>query len=104
MEVLIITGMSGAGKSQATNALEDMGYYCVDNIPSAFARTASTLLANATLPFLLEIAGKGVKQALKDNAHLRKGLTAYDGKLTLEETALKQNRPLTDVNELVANF
>ena len=33
MEVLIITGMSGAGKSQAANALEDMGYYCVDNIP-----------------------------------------------------------------------
>jgi alanine dehydrogenase len=83
---------------------EGVKHYCVDNIPSAFARTASTLLANATLPFLLEIAGKGVKQALKDNAHLRKGLTAYDGKLTLEETALKQNRPLTDVNELVANF
>ncbi len=33
MEVLIITGMSGAGKTQAANALEDMGYYCVDNIP-----------------------------------------------------------------------
>lgn len=35
MELLIITGMSGAGKSQAANALEDMGYYCVDNIPPA---------------------------------------------------------------------
>ena len=33
MELLIITGMSGAGKSQATNALEDIGYYCVDNMP-----------------------------------------------------------------------
>ena len=33
MELLIVTGMSGAGKSQAANALEDMGYYCVDNIP-----------------------------------------------------------------------
>lgn len=33
MEVLIITGMSGAGKSQAVNTLEDIGYYCVDNMP-----------------------------------------------------------------------
>lgn len=33
MNLLIVTGMSGAGKSQAANALEDMGYYCVDNIP-----------------------------------------------------------------------
>ena len=35
MELIIITGMSGAGKSQAANALEDMGFYCVDNIPPA---------------------------------------------------------------------
>ena len=35
MKLLIITGMSGAGKSQAVNALEDLGYYCVDNIPPA---------------------------------------------------------------------
>lgn len=33
MELLIVTGMSGAGKSQAANALEDMGFYCVDNVP-----------------------------------------------------------------------
>ncbi|WP_312644458.1 RNase adapter RapZ [Hydrogenoanaerobacterium sp.] len=35
MEFLIVTGMSGAGKSGAANVLEDMGYYCVDNIPPA---------------------------------------------------------------------
>ena len=39
MELLIVTGMSGAGKSQAANALEDMGYYCVDNIPPAIIPT-----------------------------------------------------------------
>lgn len=33
MELLIVTGMSGAGKSQTANVLEDIGYYCVDNIP-----------------------------------------------------------------------
>lgn len=35
MEFLVITGMSGAGKSQAMNVLEDMGYYCMDNLPPA---------------------------------------------------------------------
>lgn len=33
MELVIISGMSGAGKSKAVGALEDVGYYCVDNIP-----------------------------------------------------------------------
>ena len=35
MEILILTGMSGAGKSLAANYLEDMGYFCVDNLPPA---------------------------------------------------------------------
>jgi len=33
MEILIITGLSGAGKSQAGNILEDIGYFCIDNMP-----------------------------------------------------------------------
>lgn len=35
MNCLIISGLSGAGKSQAMSVLEDMGYYCVDNMPAA---------------------------------------------------------------------
>ena len=70
---------------------EGILHYCVDNIPSAFARTAS-------------IADMGVEQALKADKHLRKGLTAYKGMLTLAETAKKQNRVLTDADELVKGF
>lgn len=33
MRFVIVTGMSGAGKSTALNRLEDMGYFCVDNLP-----------------------------------------------------------------------
>ncbi|HQY75244.1 MAG TPA: RNase adapter RapZ [Rhodoferax sp.] len=33
MEIVLITGMSGSGKSVALNALEDAGFYCVDNLP-----------------------------------------------------------------------
>lgn len=34
MEFIIVTGLSGAGKTQALHALEDIGFYCVDNIPT----------------------------------------------------------------------
>lgn len=36
MALIVVTGLSGAGKSIATNALEDQGYYCVDNLPPKF--------------------------------------------------------------------
>ena len=38
MEFLIVTGLSGAGKTQAAHYLEDLHYYCVDNMPSALLR------------------------------------------------------------------
>ncbi len=38
MEILIVTGLSGAGKSQAVNCLEDQGYYCIDNMPLAMMK------------------------------------------------------------------
>lgn len=34
-DVIIVSGMSGSGKSTALNALEDLGYYCIDNLPGA---------------------------------------------------------------------
>ena len=34
MEILIITGLSGSGKSRAASILEDIGYYIVDNLPA----------------------------------------------------------------------
>ena len=36
MRIILITGISGSGKSVALNALEDAGYYCVDNLPPRF--------------------------------------------------------------------
>ena len=76
-------------------------HYCVDNIPSAFSRTASTTLSNATLPFAKEIANKGVIKALEDNKHLRRGLTTFVGKLTLKETAEKLGIEFTAPEEAI---
>ena len=43
MEIVLITGMSGSGKSVALNALEDAGYYCVDNLPPELLLPFATL-------------------------------------------------------------
>ncbi|HQA51177.1 MAG: RNase adapter RapZ [Syntrophomonadaceae bacterium] len=56
IHILIITGLSGAGKSQAVNCLEDMGYYCVDNLPPA--------LLNKFVELSLQSEGKIEKVAL----------------------------------------
>lgn len=45
MDLVIVTGMSGAGKSTAAHALEDIGYYCVDNIPPALIRVMAEFSA-----------------------------------------------------------
>ena len=80
---------------------EGIMHYCVDNIPSAFAQTASTNLSNATLPYAMQIADKGCEKALKENKFLLKGLTCYKGKLTLEETAVKHGLELTNAYDIL---
>ena len=47
MEFLIITGMSGAGKSRAADVLEDLDYYCVDNMPVALLPRFAELCLDA---------------------------------------------------------
>lgn len=49
MEVLIITGVSGAGKSSAARVLEDMGYFCMDNLPPKLLSKAVSLGADSGL-------------------------------------------------------
>ncbi len=44
--IVLITGMSGAGKSSAMNALEDLGYYCIDNFPKELLPELNDLLLN----------------------------------------------------------
>ncbi len=56
--------------------------YCVANMPGAVPRTSTQALGNATLPFVLALADKGWRQALRDDAHLRAGLSTHEGQLT----------------------
>ena len=47
MEILLITGLSGAGKSRAADVLEDLEYYCVDNMPVALMPRFAELCLDA---------------------------------------------------------
>jgi len=73
---------------------EGIVHYCVANMPGALARTATQALNNATLPYILELANKGIKTALSDNKSLLRGLNIVGGKLTCNSVALAQNIPV----------
>ena len=51
MKTIIVTGLSGAGKSQAMNCLEDLGYYCVDNMPPMLIDSFINLTAEGSSNF-----------------------------------------------------
>mgnify|MGYP003385130934 CR=1 FL=1 len=57
-------------------------HYAVANMPGGVPRTSTLALTNATMPYVLQLAHKGWRQALRDNAALRKGLNIVDGKIS----------------------
>ena len=61
---------------------EGVVHYCVTNMPGAVARTSTFALNNATLPFVLALADKGVAGALCADPHLMAGLNVHAGKIT----------------------
>ena len=76
-------------------------HYCVANMPGAVPRTSTQALTNATLPYALDIAGKGWKQACKDSEALKKGLNIVEGKVVYEGVAEAFGLPYTPVESLL---
>jgi alanine dehydrogenase len=66
-------------------------HYCVTNIPSAVARTSTRALENSTLPYILSLASKGYRSALKEDPNFKKGLNLYRGRVTHEAVAHELN-------------
>ncbi|MGH7772624.1 MAG: alanine dehydrogenase, partial [Candidatus Binatia bacterium] len=66
---------------------EEVVHYCVTNMPAIVPYTSTYALTNATLSYGLEIADKGVFNALRENAALAKGLNTYEGEITNEGVA-----------------
>lgn len=62
-------------------------HYCVANMPGAVPRTSTYALNNATLPFVIQIANMGGREAVNANSHLANGLTVDGGKIAHEAVA-----------------
>jgi len=62
-------------------------HYSVPNMPGAVPRTSTFALTNATIPYALQIANKGVEAALRENSALYKGLNVYKGKIAHKAVA-----------------
>ena len=73
--------------AEPTFIVDDVVHYCVANMPGGVPRTSTFALNNVTLPFAINLANKGVRQALLDDPHLRNGLNVHAGKVTYREVA-----------------
>lgn len=70
-----------------TYIVDGVVHYCVANMPGAVARTSTAALTNATLPYAVEIANKGWKQAMLDNKEIKLGANVINGAVTYEAVA-----------------
>lgn len=96
VDVAIDQGGSIATIDQLTNhenpyfVKHGIVHYSVPNMPGAVPRTSTFALANATMPYALQIANKGAEAAMGGNPALRKGLNVYKGKITNRAVAEAQ--------------
>ena len=67
--------------------INDVIHYCVTNMPGGVPRTSAFALNNATLPFVLAMAHKGWRKALRDDKHLANGLNICMGEVTYQAVA-----------------
>jgi alanine dehydrogenase len=65
-----------------TYVCDGIVHYCVTNMPGGVPRTSTLALTNATLPFVLALAGKGWLAAIRDDPHLAAGLNIHAGRIT----------------------
>jgi alanine dehydrogenase len=79
-------------------------HYCVPNIPSGFARTASQAISNVLMPLLLEISDEGgMEERVWHSIKLRGGIYLFKGALTDFYLSQKFNLKYSDLNLLIAS-
>lgn len=68
--------------SQPTYIVHDVIHYCVANMPGAVGRTSTYALTNVTLPYVLQLAKKGLDRAVRENPALAEGVNIRQGRVT----------------------
>jgi alanine dehydrogenase len=69
-------------------------HYCVSNMPAAVPHTSTFALNNATFPYLMDLANKGIKGASKA---LLEGVNTYEGRIVYQAVAESQGKPWTSL-------
>jgi alanine dehydrogenase len=73
--------------SNPTYMVEEILHYCVTNMPGAVGRTSTFALCNVTLPWVLEIAQKGIEKAAQDKRPVARAINLFGGEVTNQPVA-----------------
>jgi alanine dehydrogenase len=76
-----------ATHSDPVPVVDGILHYGVTNIPGAVPRTSTYALSNATLPYIMSMAGRGIREALCEEPALAKGVNVHKGRITYEAVA-----------------
>ncbi len=87
--------------SDPTFEEEGVIHYCVTNMPGVVPRTSTMALTNATIPYVMAIARKGLIKALGEDPSLAKGLNIFKGRVTYPTLARDLGVDYTPVEELI---
>jgi len=87
--------------SNPTYVKHGVVHYAVANIPGAVPRTSTIALTNVTIPYAVQLATKGVLQAIRDNRALARGVNVMKGHIIHEGVARAFNRPHTPLEALM---
>jgi len=87
--------------SDPTYQVDGITHYCVANMPGAVPVTSTWALTNATMPYILRVAGEGVQRALLSDPGLLRGLNVAAGRLTYEPVARDQGVEYTPPHEVL---
>jgi alanine dehydrogenase len=87
--------------SDPTYVVHDVVHYCVGNMPGAVPNTSTYALTNVTLPYALDIAGKGLEEAVREDAVLAGGVNIYAGSVTNEGVSGAHGLEYVPIHELI---
>ncbi|UCG12340.1 MAG: alanine dehydrogenase [Deltaproteobacteria bacterium] len=87
--------------AEPTYTVDGVVHYGVSNMPGAVPKTSTVALTNATLPYVLEIANKGWRRAMKENLEIRRGANVVKGEVTYEGVAEALNLQHTPIEQLL---
>lgn len=76
-------------------------HYCVSNMPAAVPHTSTFALTNATFPYLLKLASRGVGAACRESEAIRQGVNTCRGHVTYAAVAESQGRPFRELVSLI---